>query len=183
MTEQLRDIIFNDHFGGDIPPQIVDQWLQALSPNNPAPLPPSVKGFYGCSLHPSMPIELARGSYKYITHETIDKAKIEHYARRMLVSLELIDVESLEQKEPTLAALALWHRALAEVRLEAEAEGLRETLRKYKKVRGKSPLPEQKLPGTERLAESLRGVARSLGNDEALKMIDILEEKTSFEQA
>lgn len=130
-----------------------------------------------------MPIELARGSYKYITHETVDKLKIEHYARRMLVSLDLIDVESLEKTEPTLAALAVWHRALAEVRLESEAEGLKETLQKYNKVRKKSPLPEHKMPGMERLAENLRGVARKLDNEKALKVMDALEERTSIEPA
>jgi hypothetical protein len=177
MDEKLREIILHDHFGGDMPPQIVDQWVQALLPGSQLPLPPNIKGFYGCSLRPSMPIEVARGSYKHITHETLDKAKVEKYARRMLVSLDLLDIDELEVKEPTLAALGLWHRALAEVRLEGEAEGLRRTLVRYMRVREKSPLPEGKLPGMERLKGSLMVVAKSLGKEEALTVIGGMESR------
>lgn len=177
MTDELRDIILNDHFGGAMSAQIVDQWVGALEPGSQVPLPPNIKGFYGGSLRSSMPIEVARGSYKYITHETQDKAKIAQYARRMLVSLSLIDIPELAADEPTLAALALWHRALAQVRLPGEAPALRETLLQYLEIRKQSNLPDSKLPEPDRLAGSLTGVASSLGNEQALNSIGVLRDR------
>jgi hypothetical protein len=177
MTEQLRDIILHDHFGGEMSEHIVDQWVQALEPGSRVPLPPSVRGFYGGSLRASMPIEISRGSYKYIAHETEDGEKIAKYARRMLVALALIDVDSLASTEPTLAALALWHTALAQVRLPDETASLRKTLEQYVQARSRSNLPDSKLPQPPRLAESLASVAKSLGNDRAQNSIDALLEQ------
>jgi hypothetical protein len=183
MTEQLRDIILHDHFGGEMSEHIVDQWVRALDPDSQVPLPPSVRGFYGGSLRPSMPIEISRGSYKYIAHEMEDGEKIAKYARRMLVALALIDVDSLASTEPTLAALALWHTALAQVRLPDESTSLRRTLERYVQVRPRSNLPDSKLPQPPRLIESLSGVAKSLGNSRAQASIDALLEQAQNKYA
>src|ERR1700744_1187556 len=91
--ETLRDIIANDHFGGEMPPSVVEAWVMALQPGSRVPLPPSVKGFSGGDLRASMPIETARGSYKFIAHETADKAKIEKYSKRMLTALSMVDLD------------------------------------------------------------------------------------------
>lgn len=161
-----------------MPDHIVDQWVKALDPaaSQQVPLPPNIKGFYGGSLRASMPIEVARGSYKYIAHEAQDKVKIDKYATRMLLVLSLLDVDELE---PTMACLALWHRALAQVRLlpgEPEVVALKGTLAQYAGMRSRSSLPESKLPGPARLAESLTRVAKEMGNEQALPSVDVLRD-------
>ncbi|KAK7224113.1 hypothetical protein V2G26_012116 [Clonostachys chloroleuca] len=170
-VETLRDIILNDHFGGDMAPEIVDQWLRALEPGRQFPLPPNIKGFYGGSLRESMPIEIARGSYKHIMHTTDDTAKVDKYAGRMLIALSILDLESLVADDPTLGALALWHKALAEVRLPEKAGELAQTMQQYQTVRPKSNLSDSKLPETPRLKTRLEAVARELGNTGALDRI------------
>lgn len=166
-ADTLRDIIANDHFGGEMPTQIIDQWMKALEPSSKLPLPPGVKGFYGSDLKSSMPIEIARGSYKYITHEIIDKKKVDKYASRMLIALSMLDSGSLAQKDPNLGVLALWHKALAQVRLPENAEGLAETLQQYEALRPQATLSDSKLPQPERLKERLQKVAGDLENEAA----------------
>ncbi|CAH0039615.1 unnamed protein product [Clonostachys rhizophaga] len=170
-VDTLRDIILNDHFGGDMAPEIVDQWLRALEPGRQFPLPPNIKGFYGGSLRESMPIEIARGSYKHIMHTTDDTAKVDKYAGRMLIALSILDLESLVADDPTLGALALWHKALAQVRLPDKAGELAQTLQQYQAVRPRSNLSDSKLPETPRLKIRLEEVARELGNTGALDRI------------
>lgn len=124
-----------------------------------------------------MPVELAHDSYKYIIHETADREKVEKYATRMLVSLSLLDFDLLAEREPTLAALGLWHRSLALVRLEgkSEVQELRDTLERYQIVRPMSKLSESKLPTAERLKERLVAIAEDLGLEENVAAVRHLQ--------
>lgn len=167
-SEELRDIIANDHFGGEMPASIVQAWLYALQPGTQYPLPPNIKGFYGGDLRVSMPIEIARGSYKYIAHETADKEKIERYTRRMLAVLSLVDIDQASEKEPIIALLALWHKSLALVRRPEDVEVLMQTLIQYKELRLKSNLPDNKVPSLDRLQNRLLSVAREVENPAAV---------------
>lgn len=100
----LRDIITVDHFSNEMGPSIVDAWIKGLHLG--APLPTDIKGFYQGSLRASMSIELARGSLKFIMHETADQEKITTYAKRMLISLSTLgDLYELGEQEPTMALL------------------------------------------------------------------------------
>jgi hypothetical protein len=170
-AETLRDIIANDHFGGDMPPSIVEAWVIALQPVSCVPLPPNVKGFYGGDLRASMPIEIARGSYKFITHETTDKEKIEKYAKRMLMALSIVDIDKVSRNEPTTGALTLWHKTLALVRLPEAADELVQTCKQYEELRPKSSLPDSKLPLPDRLKGRLLNVAQELGNTVATQLL------------
>ncbi|OAL36227.1 hypothetical protein AYO20_04385 [Fonsecaea nubica] len=169
--ETLRDIIANDHFGGEMPPSIVEAWVMALQPGSRVPLPPNVKGFYGGDLRASMPIEIARGSYKFITHETADKEKIEKYSRRMLTALSIVDIDEVSRHEPTTGLLTLWHTTLALVRLPDAAGDLLQTFRQYKELRPKSSLPDSKLPLPDRLKGRLLNIAEELGNTAAAQLL------------
>lgn len=163
--DTLRDIIAIDHFSNMAPCSLVDLWLTALNPEGKTALPPGMKGFYNGDLRASIPIELAHDSYKYAIHET-DKLKVEKYANRMLISLSLLDLEQLGGKDATLTALALWHTALAQARLQGNADGLMETLVSYEAVRPMSKLSDSKLPMTARLKERLLVAAEVLSLDE-----------------
>jgi hypothetical protein len=169
--ETLRDIIANDHFGGEMPPSIVEAWVMALQPGSRVPLPPNVKGFYGGDLRASMPIEIARGSYKFITHETADKEKIEKYSKRMLTALSIVDIDELSRDEPTIGVLTLWHKTLALVRLPDAAGELLQTFRQYEELRPKSSLPDSKLPLSDRLKGRLLNIAEQLGNTAATQLL------------
>jgi hypothetical protein len=169
--ETLRDIIAYDHFGGEMPPSIVEAWVMALQPGSCVPLPPSVKGFYGGDLRASMPIEIARGSYKFITHETADKKKIEKYSKRMLAALSIVDINKVSRDEPTTGLLALWHKTLALVRLPEAADELVQTFKQYKELRPRSSLPDSKLPLPDRLKGRLLTVAGELGNTIATQLL------------
>jgi hypothetical protein len=163
----LRDIITVDHFGNEMGPPIVDAWIKGLHPG--APLPTHIKGFYQGSLRASMPIELARGSLKFIMHETADREKITTYAERMLITLSTLgDLHKLGEEEPTLALAALWHKALALVRLPEGVEQLKTTMQHYEELRPKSPLPDNKLPETARLKLRLQNLATDVKNEPAL---------------
>ncbi|KAL5384401.1 hypothetical protein PMIN03_010775 [Paraphaeosphaeria minitans] len=167
----LREIVANDHFGGgeeQVPAGIVDQWVAAMEPRSKIILPLNIKGFYGGSLRASIPIEVSRGSYKHIIYETADKAKVDKYARRMLVALSVLDVDDLAQREPLLGAAALWHVALAQVRLPEFSEALRSTLQKYQVVRPKVNVTDSKMPQAARLKTRLMSVAQELDNQAAL---------------
>ncbi|KIW84081.1 hypothetical protein Z517_03327 [Fonsecaea pedrosoi CBS 271.37] len=169
--ETLRDIIANDHFGGEMPPSIVEAWVMALQPGSRVPLPPNVKGFYGGGLRASMPIEIARGSYKFITHETADKEKIEKCSRRMLTALSIVDIDEVSRNEPTTGVLTLWHKVLALVRLPDAADELLQTFTQYKELRPKSSLPDSKLPLPDRLKGRLLNIAEELGNTAAAQLL------------
>ncbi|KAF7553132.1 hypothetical protein G7Z17_g3847 [Cylindrodendrum hubeiense] len=169
--DTLRDMIANDHFGGEMPTQIVDQWVKVLEPGGEIEVPAGVKGFYGGSLRSSIPIEVARGSYKFITHETVEKGKIDKYARRMLIALSLLDIDTLVNQDPNLGALALWHIALAQVRLPDRAEMLGKTLIQYQDVRPKSKLSDSKLPQPDRLKTRLTAMAKDIDNEPALNLL------------
>jgi hypothetical protein len=170
--DTLRAIIADDHFGGQMSSKIVDAWLEGLKPSGRIPLPPEVKGFYGGSVKASLPIEVARASYKFIAHETTDKEKVAKYARRMLITLSVLDIDQLAQDEPNLAALALWHKALALVRLPDAVDGLADTFRCYEEVRPRSNLSDSKLPQPERLKTRLHSVADDLENTSASNWLD-----------
>lgn len=90
------------------------------------------------------------------------------------MSLDLLDVPSLSLKEPVIAALALWHRALAEVRLGGRADDLKRTMILYKEARQAISLGEGKLPGVEGLRARLGRVAGELGNEEAIRALEEL---------
>jgi hypothetical protein len=169
--ETLRDIIANDHFGGEMPTSIVEAWVTALQPDSCVPLPPNVKGFYGGDLRASMPIEIARGSYKFITHDTADKEKIEKYSKRMLTVLSLVDIDKVSQDEPTTGLLTLWHKTLALVRLPEAADELVQTFKQYKELRPKSSLPDSKLPLPDRLKGRLLSIAGELENTVATQLL------------
>lgn len=171
----LREIVAIDHFGGgeeQVPTAIVDQWVAAMEPGSKIPLPANVKGFYGGSLRASIPIEVARGSYKHIIYETGDKEKVSKYARRMLIALSLLDVDDLATQEPVLGAAALWHIALAQVRLPECSEALGLTMRRYETVRPKVNLTDSKMPQAARLKARLVAVAQELDNQAALATLD-----------
>ncbi|OAL46367.1 hypothetical protein IQ07DRAFT_658517 [Pyrenochaeta sp. DS3sAY3a] len=153
----LRSIIETDHFSNTMPPSIIDAWLSALDPSSTTPLPPGLKGFYGGDLRCSLPIELAHDSYKYVVHER-DAAVVETYTARMLLSLSLLDLPALVERDATLAALALWHVALALVRREGCKEELRGVMEAFRGVRGRVGLSERKVPGVEGLRGRLLGV-------------------------
>ncbi|KAF2489474.1 hypothetical protein BU16DRAFT_598523 [Lophium mytilinum] len=161
--DTLRAIIADDHFGGQMPSKIIDAWLEALNPSSLIPLPPGVNGFYGGSVKASLPIEVARASYKFIAHETTDKEKVTKYAQRMLVALSVLDLDQLAQDGPNLAALALWHQSLALVRLPDAGDRLADTFRCYEGVRPRSNLNDSKLPQPERLRIRLHSIADDLG--------------------
>ncbi|KAL5379838.1 hypothetical protein DPSP01_008119 [Paraphaeosphaeria sporulosa] len=171
----IREIIANDHFGGgeeQVPAGTVDQWVAAIEPGSQVPLPLNIKGFYGGSLRASIPIEVARGSYKHIIYETGNKAKVDKYARRMLIALSVLDVDDLAQREPVLGAAALWHVALAQVRLPEFSEALGSTLRRYEAVRPKVNLTDSKMPQAARLKTRLMSVAQELDNEAALATLN-----------
>ncbi|KAF2438365.1 hypothetical protein P171DRAFT_467104 [Karstenula rhodostoma CBS 690.94] len=171
----LREIVANDHFGGgeaQVPAATINQWVAAMEPGSAIPLPPTIKGFYGGSLRASIPIEVARGSYKHIIYETVDKGKVAKYARRMLIALSVLDVDNLAAREPVLGAAALWHMALAQVRVAEFSESLALTLRLYEAVRPKVKLTDAKMPYAERLKTRLREVARELDNQAALAVVE-----------
>lgn len=171
--DEIRDIVANDHFGGDqCIDEIVNQWVAVMEPGSTTPLPTNIKGFYGGSLRASIPIEVARGSYKHIVFETTDKAKIRMYARRMLIALSLLDIEVLMEKEPIIAAAALWHKILAEVRLPEHFEELRVSLRQYKTTRPRVNLSDTKMPQPSRLKMRLVSLARELDNQIVLEGLD-----------
>ena len=169
--EILRDIIANDHFGGEMPPSIVEAWVKALQPDSRVPLPPNVKGFYGGDLRASMPIEIARGSYKFITHETADKEKIEKYSKRMLTALSIVDIDEVSRNEPTTGLLTLWHKTLGLVRLPDAVDELVQTFKQYEELRPKSSLPDSKLPLPDRLKDRLLTIAGDLGNMAATQLL------------
>lgn len=171
--EELRDIIANDHFGGDMPDSIVQAWLCALPPGSQYPLPPNVKGLYGGDLRASMPIEIARGSYKYIAHETADKEKIKKYTRRMLAVLSIVDIDKASEKEPVIALLALWHKSLALVRRPDDAGVLMQTLIQYKELRPRSSLPDNKIPSLDRLQNRLLNDAREIESSAAIESLSM----------
>lgn len=156
--ETLRSIIQTDHFSDSVPPVLVSAWLDALDPTSTTPLPPNIKGLYGGDLRSSIPIELAHDSYKYVLHEP-DAGKSERYAKRMLISLALLDLDTLCEQDPTLASLALWHKALALVRVEGMGEDLSETLRRYDEVRSRSNASSQKVPTPEKLRKRIKELA------------------------
>jgi hypothetical protein len=163
----LRDIIMVDHFGNEMGEPIVDAWIKGLHPG--APLPTHIKGFYQGSLRASMSIELARGSLKFIMHETADQEKIATYAKRMLIRLSTLgDLHKLGEEEPTMALMALWHKALALVRLPEGVEQLKTTMQHYEELRPKSPLPDNKLPEMARLKQRLQNLATDVKNEPAL---------------
>ena len=163
----LQDIITVDHFCNEMSPSIIDAWIKGLHPG--APLPTNIKGFYQGSLRASMAIELARGSLKFIMHETDDQEKITRYAMRMLISLSALgDLHNLGEKEPTTALAALWHKALALVRLPEGVEQLKTTMQHYEELRPMSPLPDNKLPEMARLKQRLQNLARDVKNEPAL---------------
>ncbi|KXJ87955.1 hypothetical protein Micbo1qcDRAFT_207713 [Microdochium bolleyi] len=170
---ELRDMIAVDHFSNAVPLSLIDQWLLILDPDpdNRVALPPGIKGFYGGDLRASIPIELAHDCYKYIVHETKDRDQIAKYAGRMLIAVALLDLNDLETKDANLAGLALWHKALAQVRLAGEADGLADTLRMYERVRRESTLPDAKLPRPGRLKARLLTVAEQLGLDGAIQCL------------
>ncbi|KAF1975085.1 hypothetical protein BU23DRAFT_552920 [Bimuria novae-zelandiae CBS 107.79] len=168
----LRDIIANDHFGDQPVPEIIEQWVAAMEPGVTIPLPANIKGFYGGSLRASIPIEVARGSYKHIVYETVDKAKVEKYAQRMLIALSTLDVRGLMNAEPVLGAAALWHKALAEVRLPDCSEALGSTLRLYEAVRPKVNLSDSKMPQPARLKTRLVLLAQELDNRDAFATLE-----------
>ncbi|KAK5045443.1 hypothetical protein LTR84_009307 [Exophiala bonariae] len=169
--ETLRDIIANDHFGGEMPPSVVEAWVMALQPGSRVPLPPNVKGFYGGDLRASMPIEIARGSYKFITHETADKEKIAKYSGRMLMALSIVDLDKVSREDPTTGVLILWHKTLALVRLPDAAGELLQTFKQYEELRPKSSLPDSKLPLPDRLKARLLNIAGELGNSAATQLL------------
>ncbi|PVI05404.1 hypothetical protein DM02DRAFT_516868, partial [Periconia macrospinosa] len=169
--ETLRSIIQTDHFSDSVPPALVSTWLAALDPTSTIPLPPDIKGLYGGDLRSSIPIELAHDSYKYVLHES-DAAKSELYARRMLISLALLDLNTLGERDPTLASLALWHKALALLRVEGAVEELGETLRRYEKVRRRSSVSDQKIPTPERLKARLGRLAEGLQRKDIVGFLD-----------
>ena len=174
--EELRDIVANDHFGGEQHVEnIVDQWVAVMEPGSMVALPANIKGFYGGSLRASIPIEVARGSYKYIIHETSDIVKVERYARRMLIALSVIDIGDLVDREPVLGAAALWHRVLAEVRLPDCSEALETDIRLYEGVRNQVNLPDSKMPQPLRLKARLESLAKHLGNRNALSTLETWE--------
>ena len=169
----LRDIIAVDHFGNEMSPFIIDVWIRGLHPG--APLPTNIKGFYQGSLRASMSIELARGSLKFIMHETADQEKITTYAKRMLISLSTLgDLHKLGEKEPTMALAALWHKMLALVRLPEGVELLKTTMQHYEELRPKSPLPDNKLPEMARLKQRLQNLATDVKNEPALAWLTTL---------
>lgn len=169
--ETLYDIVANDHFGGEMPPSIIEAWVMALQPGSRVPLPPNVKGFYGGDLRASMPIEIARGSYKFIAHETADRAKIEKYSRRMLMALSIVDIDKVSRDEPTTALLTLWHQALALVRLPEASDELAQTFKQYEELRPNSSLPDAKLPLSDRLKNRLLSVAHEIDNAPATQVL------------
>lgn len=171
--ELIREIVADDHFGGgeEQVSDIVDQWVAVMEPGSKIPLPNNIKGFYGGSLRASIPIEVARGSYKHIIYETTDKEKVGKYARRMLIALSLLDVDDLMQKEPVLGAAALWHKALAQVRLPECSEALDMTLKQYEAVRPKVNLNDSKMPQPSRLKTRLISVAEELCNQTTLETL------------
>ncbi|KAJ4356799.1 uncharacterized protein N0V89_004836 [Didymosphaeria variabile] len=163
--EALRDIVANDHFGGgeeQVPEEIVDQWVAVMEPGSKIPLPNNIRGFYGGSLKASIPIEVARGSYKHIIYESVDKEKVNKYARRMLIALSVLNVDVLVEEEPVLGATALWHKALAQVRLRDCNGSLGVTLQQYGAVRPKVNLKDFKMPQPTRLKTRLMSVAQEL---------------------
>ncbi|KAH7029933.1 uncharacterized protein B0I36DRAFT_244909 [Microdochium trichocladiopsis] len=167
----LREMVAIDHFSDTVPPSLVDKWLLALNPDPSHAffLPPEVKGFYGSDLRASILIELAHDCYKYIMHETQDRAKIAKYTGRMLLAIRLLDLGALEAEDVNLAGLALWHRALALVRIaegsdDGGQEELAETLRRYEGVRARSMLSDAKLPQPGRLKARLLASAKELDN-------------------
>jgi hypothetical protein len=159
----IREIIEVDHFSNTVPESIVDLWLKALDPESKIVLPPDVKGFYGGDLRASIPIELAHDCYKYVIHET-DKVKVAKYANRMLVALSLLDIDKLSKKDANLAGLALWHSALAQVRLPDNVVGLADTLNRYESIRPHASLSDSKLPQPARLKSRL---LTTVDNDDA----------------
>ena len=169
--DTLRDIIANDHFGGDMPPSLIEAWVMALQPGSSIPLPPNVKGLYGGDLRASMPIEIARGSYKFIAHDTADKEKIEKYSKRMLTALSIVDIDKVSRDEPITGLLTLWHKTLALVRLPGAVDELAQTLKEYEELRPKSSLSDSKLPLPDRLKGRLLDVARELGNMPATELL------------
>jgi hypothetical protein len=163
----LRNIITVDHFGNEMGPAIVEAWIKGLHPG--APLPTHIKGFYHGSLRASMSIELARGSLKFIMHETSDQEKITTYSKRTLISLSTLgDLHQLGEKEPTIALAALWHKTLALVRLPEALEQLKTTIQNYEELRPRSPLPDHKLPEIARLKQRLQNLAMDVKNEPAL---------------
>ncbi|KAH7396936.1 hypothetical protein DE146DRAFT_658244 [Phaeosphaeria sp. MPI-PUGE-AT-0046c] len=150
----LRDIVEVDHFSNTMPTSIVDFWLSALDPESKIRLPLDTKGFYGSDLRASIPIELAHDSYKYVMHET-DKAKATKYANRMIIALSLLEMDVLIIKDANLAGLALWHKALALVRLPDCVVDLAKTLKLYEDVRPRASLSGSKLPQPGRLKTRL----------------------------
>jgi hypothetical protein len=163
----LRDIITVDHFCNEMSPTIVDAWIKGLHPG--APLPTNIKGFYQGSLRASMSIELARGSLKFIMHETADRERITTYAKRMLISLSTLgDLQKLGEEEPTTALVALWHKVLALVRLPEGLQQLKTSMQHYEELRPKSPLPDSKLPEVARLKQRLQNIATDVKNELAL---------------
>jgi hypothetical protein len=171
--ETLYDIIANDHFGGEMPSSIVEAWVMALKRGSRVPLPPNVKGFYGGDLRASMAIEIARGSYKFIAHETADKEKIEKYSKRMLTALSIVDIDKVSRDEPTTGLLTLWHKTLALVRLPEAADELVQTFKQYEELQPKSSLPDSKLPLPDRLKGRLLNVAGELGNTAAAQLLSM----------
>lgn len=150
---------------------IIEQWVAVMEPGSTIPLPANIKGFYGGSLKASIPIEVARGSYKFIIHEVADRSKVEKYARRMLITLSVLDIGELSKREPVLGAAALWHKALAEVRLPERSEALETTLRLYEAARRQVNLPDSKMPQSLRLKMRLVSLAEDLGNQNALTIL------------
>ncbi|KAL1606230.1 hypothetical protein SLS60_003632 [Paraconiothyrium brasiliense] len=174
--DTLRDIVANDHFGGgeeQVPNGIVDQWVAAMEPGSKMPLPNNIRGFYGGSLKASIPIEVARGSYKHIIYETDDKEEVDKYARRMLMALSVLDLDDLVEKEPVLGAAALWHKALAQVRLPDCNNSLGVTLQQYEAVRPKINLTDSKMPQSARLKARLTSVAQELENHATLDTLNM----------
>jgi len=187
----LREIVAIDHFSNTVPPSLVDQWLLALDPDPDRAhlfkLPLGIKGFYGGDLRASIPIELAHDCYKYIVYETEDREKTAKYAGRMLLAIGLLDLERLEREDVDLAGLALWHKALALVRLVGvelvkvdpqtsaglayTGQDLFETLEQYARIRARSQLPDAKLPLPERLKARLLSTAHELGNETATELL------------
>ncbi|OCK73636.1 hypothetical protein K432DRAFT_312370, partial [Lepidopterella palustris CBS 459.81] len=131
--------------------------------------PPEVQGFYGGSVKTSLLIKVVRALYKFIAHEMTDEEKVAKYALQMLITLSVLDIDQVAQDEPNFAVLALWHKALALVRLPDSVHKPADTFRRYEEVRPISNLSDSKLPVTNKqvrttegaVLKSARGIKRS----------------------
>lgn len=164
--DQLGAASSSDPIGSTVPQALVDQWVPFLGH---APIMPSgIKGLYNKSLQDSAPIELARSSLRFIHPERKDVHRLREYSERGLLALSTLgDLKLVEEREPLIAAVALWVRANLLVRHPDGVERLRTTLEAFGRLRPKVNVSENKVPTSEVLIARLKIVAMELGEANA----------------